>query len=83
MRLEKEGKEEQLESLRQQQHRLAYEQQSLQIYELIAKQQQIEQQKTDEKRHEQQLKERQEATLKQQHIYEAANRYQTYKKSSS
>ncbi|MEE1236522.1 MAG: hypothetical protein UHI85_00440, partial [Turicibacter sp.] len=80
--LEKADKEEQLESLRQQQHRLAYEQQSLQIYELIAKQQQIEQQKTDEKRREQQLKERQEATLKQQHIYEAANRYQTYKQAS-
>lgn len=77
-----EEKETQLTDFSHQLHRLAHEQQSLAIYELIQQQEQLKQETEQVLLLKGQLDESQHQTLKQQHIYEAAQRYEYYKQAS-
>ena len=77
-----EEKEEELGKLLQKQHRLAHEQQSLVIYELMDQQEEVQQEKKRVEHVKYQLQERQAKTKQQQHIYEAAQRYEYYKQAS-
>ena len=78
----KEQQNQQLEQLTQQQHRLAYEQQSLVIYDLMDQITTLLKETGEQEHRLTQLEERQQITVRQQHIYEAANRYQSYKQAS-
>ena len=78
----KEQQNQQLEQLTQQQHRLAYEQQSLVIYDLMDQITTLLKETGEQEHRLIQLEERQQITVSQQHIYEAANRYQSYKQVS-
>lgn len=78
----KEQLELKLDRLKEQSHRLKYEEHSLRIYELEEEKEKLEKQKQVEIRILEQLTLQLASTKKQKHILEAANRYQTYKRAS-